>query len=136
ARIAFLGVFASAAVEGAYREQRCRDHLWLYGFLVTAGVLRVSLMLVADYQHFEVASPFWLLVSRLLFLLVSAWVLIALRRAVSCAAADRLFFGWGFLIVAMTACALSARPPSNNLLLFMSFGMVFVTYCVTPLPLS
>ena len=35
----------------------------------------------------------------------------------------------------MTVCVLSARPPSNNGLLFMSFGMILVAYCLAPLPL-
>jgi hypothetical protein len=84
-----------------------------------------------------VGPAFWLLfASRLLFLLVSAWVLIALRLTASPAAADRLFFGWGFLLAALTVSALSARPPSNNGLLLMSFSGVIIVYCVAPLPLS
>ena len=135
-RIGFLGVFASPAIESAFREQHFRDDLWVSGFLIAAGMLRVSLLLLADYQHLGVGPAFWqLLASRLLFLLISAWALVALRRCVSAAAADRLFFRWGFLIVAMTICALSARPPSDNGLLLMSFGMIVVNYCITPLPL-
>jgi hypothetical protein len=134
--IGFLGVFVSPTVERAYREQHFRDDLWLSSFLVIAGMLRVSLLLVADYQHLSLGSAFWLLfASRLLFILVSAWTFIALRRTVSSAAAERLFFAWGFLIVAMTVCALSARPPSNSGLLLMSFAMIVVTYCLAPLPL-
>jgi hypothetical protein len=136
-RIGFLGEFASASVERAFREQRFHDYRWLTGFLVTAGMLRVALLLLADYRDFDTGSSFWLLLAgRLLFLLVSAWVLFALRRAARPDGADRLFFLWGCLIVAMTVCALAARPPSTEGLLFMSFGMVLVTYCVTPLPLS
>jgi hypothetical protein len=136
-RLGFLGVFASPAVETAFREQHFRDDVWLSGFLVTAGMLRVSLFVVADYQQFGVGPAFWLLcASRLLFLLVSAWVLVALRRAASPAAADRLFFGWAFLLLAMTVYALSARPPSNNWLVLMTFGMILVAYCITPLSLT
>jgi hypothetical protein len=136
-RIGFLGVFASPALETAFREQHFRDYLWLSVFLVTAGMLRVSLLLLADYQHFGVGLSFWQLFAiRILFLLVSAWVLVTLRRAASSVAADRLFFIWGFLIIALTVSALSARPPSNNGLLLMSFGVILVTYCVTPLSLS
>jgi hypothetical protein len=136
-RIGFLGVFASSAVESAFRKQHFRDNLWMSGFLITAGMLRVSLFLLADYELLGVGPAFWLLfASRVLFLLISAWVLVALRRSASAAAADRLFFSWGFLLVAMTVCALSARPASNNGLLLMSFGMIVVTYCITPLPLS
>jgi hypothetical protein len=136
-QIGFLGVFASPAVESAFQEQHFRDHLWLSGFLVGAGMLRVLLLLLADYQQFGVASAFWLLFAgRLLFVLVSAWILVALRLAASATSADRLFFIWGFLIVAMTVCVLSVRPPSNNTLLLMSFGMIVVTYCVAPLSLS
>jgi hypothetical protein len=135
-RIGFLGVFTSGALEGAFREKHFRDDLWLGRFLVTAGMLRVALFLVADYQHLGVGPAFWrLLAGRLLFLLVSAWALAALGRARS-AAADRLFMGWGFLILAVTVHALSARPPSNNGLLLMSFGVIVVGYCLTPLPLS
>jgi hypothetical protein len=136
-RIGFLGVFASPTLESAFREQHFRDELWLSRFLVTAGMLRVALLLSADYHHFGVGPAFWpLFASRLLFLLVSAWVLVALRHPASPAALDRRFFGWGVLLIAMTVYALSARPPSNNGLLLMSFGMIVVTYCVTPLPLS
>jgi hypothetical protein len=136
-RISFLGVFASLSLENAFREQHFRDNLWMGAFLVTAGMLRVSLLLVVDYQHLGVGPTFWmLLVCRLLFLLASAWTLVALRRASSPAVADRLLFRWGFLIVAMTVCALSGRPPSSNELLLMSFGMIVVTYCLAPLPLS
>jgi hypothetical protein len=136
-RIGFLGVFASPAVESVFRQQHFRDNLWLSIFLVCAGMLRVAFFLVADYQHFGVDSAFWLLfASRLLFLFVSVWVLIALRRSTSPAVADRLFLSWGFLLVAMTVYALSIRPPNNNTLLLMSFSMILVTYCITPLPLS
>ncbi|HTU92973.1 MAG TPA: hypothetical protein VMF69_23025 [Gemmataceae bacterium] len=135
-RIGFLGVFVTPTVESAFREQHFRDNLWLSVFLVSAGMLRVVLFLLFDYQQFGVGLAFWLLfASRILFLLVSAWVLVALRRAVSAAASERLFFAWGFLIVAVTVCALSARPPSNSGLLLMSFGMIVATYCITPLPL-
>ncbi len=136
-RIGFLGVFTSPAVERAFRAQHLRDDRWLCSFLVGAGMLRVSLLLGTDYQNFGVGPAFWLLLaSRLVFLLVSAWVLVALRRASCPAAADRLFFGWGFLLIAMTVYVLSAQPPSNQALLLMSFGMIVVTYCLTPLPLS
>jgi hypothetical protein len=136
-RIGFLGVFASLAVESAFREQRFRDDRWLSGFLVSAAMLRVALVLLADYQHLGVGPTFWLLfASRLLLLLVSAWTLVALRRAASPADADRLFFAWGFLLVAMAVCALAARPPSNNELLLMSFGTIVITYCIAPLPLA
>jgi hypothetical protein len=135
-RMEFLGGFASPALESTFRERHFRDDRWLSGFLVTAGMLRVSLFLLADYRDFGIGQAFWLLFAgRVLFLLISAWVLVALRRAASPAGADRLFFGWGFLIVAMTVSALSARPPSNNGLLLMSFGMIVVTYCIAPLPL-
>jgi hypothetical protein len=136
-RIGFLGVLASPAVESAFRDRYLRDDLWLGGLLVIAGMLRVGLFLVADYRHFDLGPVFWVLIaSRLVFLLVSAWVFVALRRAGSPAVADRLLFLWGFLIVAMTVGSLSARPPSNTALLFMSFGVVLVAYCVMPLPLS
>ncbi|HEY7326418.1 MAG TPA: hypothetical protein VH592_02170 [Gemmataceae bacterium] len=136
-RIGFLGVFVSPAIEVAFRQQHLRDNLWLSRFLIFAGMLRVSLLLLADYQHFGVRQAFWLLfASRLLFLLVSAWVLLILQRTASSAVADRVFFSWGFLLVALTVYALSARPPSNTGLLLMSFGMILVTYCVTPLPLA
>lgn len=136
-RIGFLGVFASAAVESAFREQRFRDNLWLCLLLVVAGMVRVALMLLADYQHFGVGPAFWMLFgSRLLFLLISAWVFVALRRSTSSVAAERLFISWGLLLIALTVSALSARPPSNNGLLLMSFSTILVTYCITPLPLS
>ena len=136
-RIGFLGVFASPAVENAFRDQHFRDDLWLGSFLVSAAMLRVALFVLADYHHFGVSSAFWrLFASRLLFLLVSAWALVGLRRAASPAAADRLFFGWGFLLVALTVSSLSARPPGNSSLLLISFGAIVAAYCVVPLPLS
>jgi hypothetical protein len=132
-----LGVFASPALETAFRQRRFRDDLWLTTFLVTAAMVRVSLFVPVDYQHFGLSPAFWsLLAGRLLFLLVSAWVLWTLRRAASPAAADRLFFVWSLLIVALTVCSLSARPPSHTGMLLISFSMVLVGYCVTPLPLS
>lgn len=136
-RVGFLGVFTSPAVESAFRTQHFRDNRWLSIFLVSAAMLRVSLLLTADYEHFGVGPAFWLLfTSRLLFVLVSVYVLVALRRAACPAAAERLFLRWGFLLIAVTVQALSARPPSNHELLFMSFGMILVTYCVAPLRLS
>src|SRR5262245_10710385 len=100
-------------------------------------MLRVLLLLLADYLDFGVGPDFWqLLACRCCFLLVSAWVLFALRRAASPAAADRLFFGWCLALAALTVYAISARPPGNTGLLFMSFVVVLLGYCVTPLPLS
>ena len=136
-RIGFLGVFASPAVERAFQGQHFRDNVWLSRFLIAAGMFRVALFFLADYQHLGVDQAFWLLfVNRLLFLLISVCVLVALRRVVSWAVAERLFFAWGFLLVALTVSVLSARPPSNNALLLMSFSMILVTYCLAPLPLS
>jgi hypothetical protein len=136
-RIGFLGVFASPAIESAFRQRHFRDEVWLCRFLVVAAMLRVALLVLADYQHFELGPAFWpLLASRLLFLLVSVLVLLALRQSSSPATAERLFFGWCFLLAALTVSVLSARPPDNNGLLLMSFGMVLIAYCVTPLTLS
>lgn len=136
-RIGSLGVFASPVLESAFRRRHFRDDVWLCCFLVIAAMVRVSLLLLADYQLFDVSPAFWsMFASRLIFLLVSGCVLFALRRAASPVAADRFFFGWCFLLSAMTVLALSARPPSNTGLLMMSFGMILVAYCLTPLALS
>jgi hypothetical protein len=136
-RIRFLGVFTSTAVEYSFRQQYFRDDRWLSRFLVAAGMLRIALLLSADYYHFGVGPTFSLMLAgRLLFLLASAVVLVALRRAASSAAAERVFLGWAFLLIALTVAALSARPPSDTGLLLMSFGMILVTYCVAPLPLA
>jgi hypothetical protein len=137
ARIGPLGTFASAALESAFRQRHFRDDLWLCRFLVAAGMLRVALLLLADYQQFGLGPSFWpLLAGRFLFLLLSALALVALRRAASFAAIDRTFFGWSFLLAGLTVSAISARPPSSTGLLLMSFGPVLVAYCVAPLPLS
>ncbi len=131
-----LATFASPALEAAFRQRHFRDDRCLFMLLVAAGAARVALFLLADYQDFGVGAAFRvLLAARLLFLLVSASALLVLRRAASPAAADRLFLGWGLLFLAMTVCALAARPPDNTSLLLMSFVAVIVTYCVTPLPL-
>ncbi len=136
-RVGFLGVFASPTVENAFRQQHFRNNLWLSRFLVIAGMFRVSMLLLADYHHFGVNRAFWTMcASRLLFLFVSAWELFALRRVASPAVADRRFFAWACSLIAMTVFALSARPPSNSVLLLMSFGVIVVAYCVTPLPLT
>jgi hypothetical protein len=136
-RITFFATFASPAVESAFRQRHFRDDRWLGCFLVAAATPRVALFLLTEYQHLGVGPAFRaLLASRLLFLLLSAWALFALGRAASPAAADRLFFGWAFLLAALTVCALSARPPSNTVLLLMSFVPVLVAYRVTPLPLG
>jgi len=135
--IGFFGTFASPALESAFRKQHFRDELWLSSFLVLAAMLRVSLLLLADYQHFGVGPAFWTLFTcRLLFLVVSALVLVALRRAGSCTITDKLFLGWSLLLAALTIYALSARPPQKTELLLMSFVVVLVAYCMTPLPLS
>jgi hypothetical protein len=136
-RVRFLGVFASAATEDAFRRRHFRDDRWLSSFLVIAAMLRVALFFLADYQELGLEAALWPLVAvRLLFLLVSGWTLFALRRAASPAAADRIFFGWCGLLAALTVCALSARPPGSTGLLLMGFAVVLVAYCVTPLPLS
>jgi hypothetical protein len=135
-QIGFLGVFTNPAVESAFRQRNFRDDRWLITFLIPAAMARVALYVLADYQHFGVTSAFWpLLVCRVLFLLFSAWVLFAIRRASSAVAADRLFFGWAALLGVITICALSARPPSNTALLLISFVVALVAYCVTPLTL-
>jgi len=136
-RIGFFGAFASLAVESAFRQRNLRDELWLVSFLIPAAMVRVALLLAADYQHFGVGAAFWaLLACRFGFLLISAWVFIALRRATSTAAIDRLFFGWCGLLGALTVYALATRPADNTELLLMSFAVVLITYCVTPLPLA
>jgi hypothetical protein len=136
-RIGPLGTFASAALESAFRQRHFRDDLWLCRFLVVAGMLRVALLFLSDYQQFGLGPAFWsLLVGRLLFLLPSGWALVVLSRAASYTAIDRTFFGWSFLLAALTVTVLSARPPSSTGLLLMSFGPVLVVYCVAPLPIA
>jgi len=136
-RIGFFSVFASPEVESAFRQRNFRDELWLSCFLIPAAMLRVALFLLADYQHFGVGPDFWqLLACRLLFLVISGWALFAVRRATSPTAAERLFLGWSFFLAALTVHALSTRPPDNTELLLMSFAVVLVIYCLTPLPLS
>jgi hypothetical protein len=100
-------------------------------------MLRVALLVSADYYQLGVGPAFSLmLVGRLLFLLASVGALVALQRAAAPAAAERVFLGWAFLLITLTVAALSARPPSDTGLLLMSFGMILVTYCVAPLPLA
>ncbi len=136
-RIGFLGTFTSPAVEGAYRQRHFPQDRWLCCFLIVAGMLRVLLLLLVDYLDFGVGTDFWqLLAWRLCFLIVSACVLLALRRAASPAAAERLFLGWCFVLAVLTVYVISARPPGNTGLLCMSFVVVLVGYCVAPLPLS
>jgi hypothetical protein len=136
ARVGFLGVFASPGAEAAFRRWRFRDDLWLSCFLVVAGTLRVALLLAADFRHFGAGPEFWpLLASRGLLVLVSAGVLVVLRRAASPAAIARLFFVWAVLLLTLTVYSLSVRPPGSTVLVLMSFVVVVVTYCVTPLPL-
>lgn len=136
-RIGFLGAFESPALESAFRQRCFRDDRWVSIFLVAAVMVRVSLLLLADYASFGVARQFWLLLAiRVLFDVVSIAVLISLRRAVSPVSADRLFFAWAALVVALAVFALSSRPPSNPRLLLMSFAMIAIGYCVMPLPLS
>lgn len=134
--IGLLGVFTSSDLERAFQKQHFRADLQLSRLLIGAGMLRVTLFLLADYQHFGAGPVFWrLLASRCLFVLVSIGILCALRRSASPAAAAWLFTGWGLLIIALTVGVLSGWAPSNNGLLFMSFSLVVVTYCATPLPL-
>jgi hypothetical protein len=133
--IGFPGVFVSPTVEDEFRRRHLRDDVWLGCFLVAAGMLRVAVLVGADYLHFGVGAEFWpLLAVRLAFLLVSTWSLFALRRSTSPAEADRLFFVWCLLLGAVTLCSLSARPPENTGLLLMSFVVPLAAYCVSPLP--
>jgi hypothetical protein len=136
-RVGLLGVFASPAVESAYRLRRLADDRWIWCLLVAAATLRVALFLGVDYQHFGSGATFWpLLASRLVFVAVSLWALLVLRRAVCPAAADRLCFTWAVLLAALTVFAIAARPPDNVGPLFLSCVPVVVIYGVTPLPLA
>ncbi len=136
-RIGFLGIFASPALESNFGKQHFRDTRWLTTFLISAAMLRASLVLASDYQHFGLRQAFWLLsAGRFLFLLASVAVLIVLRRTASPATVHWLFFGWCFLVIALAVGALAARSPTDNRLLLMSFGLIIGTYCVTPLALS
>jgi hypothetical protein len=135
-KIGFLGIFASSTLENTFREKQFRDDVWWSRFLVGAGMIRVALMLSADYQNFGLGTTFELLAAgRLVFLLISAYVFVALRRAASPTEAGRLLFGWGFLAIGITFCALSSREPNENGLMMVSFGPVFVAYVLLPLPL-
>ncbi len=136
-RIGLLASFASPAVEDAFRQRHFREDRWVSCFLVGAAAARVALFLLVDYQDFGAGPAFWpLLLSRLVFLVVSAGVVVALRNAASPGVADRVFFGWALCLVAVTVAALTAGPPRQSGLLMMSFGPVLVAYCVIPLRLS
>jgi hypothetical protein len=135
-KIGFFGAFASSTLENAFREMHFRDDLWWSRFLVAAGMIRVALMLLADYQNFGLSETFELLaIVRFVFLLISSGVLVALQRAASPTEARRLLFGWGFLAIGITFCAFWSRDSNHNGLLMASFSPVLVAYLLLPLPL-
>ncbi len=134
-KVGILGIFASSSLENAYREKHFRDDLWWSQFLVAAGMVRVALMFLADYQNFGLSTTFELLaVVRFLFLLISSGVLVALSRVASPTKAGRLLFGWCLLSIGMAYCALSSRDPNHNGLLMVSLCPVLVIYLLLPLP--
>jgi hypothetical protein len=136
-RIGLFAVFTAPEMERAFRQQHFREDLWLCCFLVIAAMARVSVLVLADYHDFALGPAFWpLLGTRLLFLLVSALTLVALRRTRSAEVADRLYFAWAALLGTLTVYSVAARPPDNTSLLLLSFGVVLVCYCVTPLTLA
>ena len=136
-KVGFLGVFASSSLENSYREKHLRDDLWWSQFLIAAGMIRVALMLLADYQNFGLSATFELLaIGRFVFLLISSGVLVALRRVASPTKAGRLLFGWCLLSIGMAFFALSSRDPNHNGLLMASFSPVLVAYILLPLPLA
>jgi hypothetical protein len=130
-RIGPSGAFVSPAAEAAFRRQNLRDDRSLCGILVIAGMGRVLLAVLAGYP-----TPDAVLAARLLLLLLSAGVLVGMRRASTPAHVDRLFVSWGCVFAAVAVYGLSARPPDETWPLFVSFSFVLVAFCVTPLPLS
>lgn len=135
-RLGLFGTFVSPALEAAFRRRHLPDDRWLCCFLVVAGMLRVMALLVADYFHFGTSSAFWpLLGCRAMFVLLSVWVLLTLRRGDHPAAVDRVFVCWVVVLGVLTVCSVSIRLPANTDRLLLSFAPVVVIYCVTPLPL-
>lgn len=130
-RLGFLAAFASAATEAAFRRHHLGEDRALAGFIVLAGMFRVVLAVLAG-PH----TPDSVLAARLLFVPLSVCVLLALRRAATPAAADRIFLGWGWLFAALTVYGLASLPPGETAPLLMSFSFVLVAYCITALPLS
>jgi len=129
-RIGFFAAFASPAAEAAFRRHYLPEDRSLCGFIVLAGVFRVGLAILAG-PH----TPDPVLAARLLFLPLSGLVFVALRRAATPGAADRLFLGWGGLFAALFVYGLAALPPAETAPLLMSFSFVLVAYCITALPL-
>lgn len=130
-RIGSLAAFASPATEAAFRRHHLGEDRALAGFIVVAGVFRVVLALLAGPP-----TPDPVVAARLLFVPLSACALVALRRAATPAAADRLFLGWGWLFAALTVYGLATLPPGETAPLVMCFSFVLVAYCITALPLS
>jgi hypothetical protein len=135
--VRFLGCFAAPATEQAFRRKHLAEDLWVCGLCVLAAMARVALFTHVDFQSLGPDAPFFcLLGGRLLFLLLSAWVWCALRRAPTPAGADRLFFGWCLVLAALTVCGLATRPPTFGVYALLSTVMVLAVYCVVPLPLG
>lgn len=130
-RIGPLAAFTAPAAEAAFRRHHLAADRALCGLIVLGGVFRVALGVLAGPP-----TPDPVLAARLLFLPLSVGVLLALRRAATPAAADRLFLGWGWLFAALAVYGLAAQPPAETAPLLMSFSFVLMTYCITPLPLS
>lgn len=130
-RIGLLAAFTSAGTEAAFRRHHLAEDRALAGFIVLAGVFRVLLAVVAG-PH----TPESVLAARLLFVPLSVCVFVALRRATTPAAADRLFLGWGWLFAALAVYGLATLPPGETAPLVMCFSFVLVAYCITALPLS
>ncbi len=135
--ITFLGIFACAPLEAAFRRQHHPSDLWLSRVCVITGAARVAFFLFADYGAFGWHSLFPLLFAcRCLFVLYSVWVLKLMRQETAPPRRVQVLFTWCVLLGTLTTFFFWTRPPANIDLALLNVGVVLGAYCVLPLPLS
>lgn len=133
-RVTVWGTFASAESEDRFRRGHARQEWRSAAVLVAASVSGVVLFGLFDFTHFGLTHTTLALWSgRLLFVAVSAAVVVRLRGGLPTARTDRLIVAWSLLAAAVYPLITTFWPPTHSAA---GYGVmtVLLTYAMTPVP--
>jgi hypothetical protein len=135
--IGYFGEFCSPSLEKAFREKHLREDKRLC--LACAGVVIAGSFLFITSGYFLyglTANFFTLLTARVLNLLVSIGVVLAIRTCWTGTRLDRLVMTWGAICNTSNLIVVWVQASGTIGHAMMSFGVPIVAYCIVPIPLA
>jgi hypothetical protein len=135
-RFRFGSVFASRALEQAFRKSQLLSSMTVASWSCILAMVGMLAFLVTDYRLFGNSANFYgLLAYRLGFMLACLVVLVVVQRRPTVATFEWTILAWNLLLAGGTIFVNSTRPSSLAGPIIVTEQMVLLSYCIIPLPL-